>query len=361
MALVIRDLEQMVEETLDRIVDSGIGITNRNASSVIRTIVESIIVENDIQYNQINELYNAYCIDSANEDDLDNLISILGVIRKPATKCTGVATFMRSNPSTSDISIPYAQIISTKQNSDGSIIEFMVVDDNAKIVAGDVSADVNVECMTAGSVYIPSNALNIMNTPIIGIDSVTNNEAITGGSNKEDDKSLRERAKQALLGLGKGTSDALRSVLMGIDGVVDVMVLDMDNGVGTAGIVIVTATIPPSTDLKAVIENTISKTKAAGIKIDVIYPEIVLTNVTVETTDGDADTIGHAILSYFESLKISETFIINQLERTILNACNIPTMDVKTTEPPTNVEIGGTQIIRRGGVITINGVVWNGE
>ena len=43
MALVIREFETMVDETLQRIVNANIGITNIIPGSVIRTIIESLL------------------------------------------------------------------------------------------------------------------------------------------------------------------------------------------------------------------------------------------------------------------------------------------------------------------------------
>ena len=359
MSINIRDFDVMVNDTLQRIVDAGVGITNINVGSVIRTIVESIIAEIDINYYQINQIYNALNIDNAVGADLDSLVSILGVVRKPATKCHGIVTFNITQPSSYDINIPFAQIISTRQDRNGNMVEFIVTDDDKYILAGELSVDVNVESINAGSLYIPTNALNIMNTPIIGIESVHNGDEIVGGTDAESDELLRSRAKQALSNLGKGTNIALESALLNIPDVLDAMVIDMSRGVGTADIVVVTASIPPSTELNNEILSTVDSTKSAGIDVEVVYPTIVSVDVEITVTDGDIDVIGNAIISYFSTLKISQSFIINQMERFVLNACNIDDMDMSTITPSNNVDISGTEIIRSG-IITINGDVWNG-
>ena len=357
MAIEVRDFELMVEDTLDRIVESGINITNRNPGSVIRTLVENILAETDIQYYQISRLYNSLDIDSAVGEDLDKLISILGTIRKPATKCTGVVTFSRETLSESDIYIQYAHIISTKQSTDGTVHEFMVNDTEAVLLAGQLSVDVNVIALEPGSIYIPANVLNIMNIPIIGIESVYNRENINGGSDEEDDITLRERAKHALSGLGKGTNDALRSAVTGISGVLDAMVIDMNRGVGTSDIVTVTDIIPPPTELNNEILDVISKTKSSGIDVGVIYPEITQVNVDVQVFNiSDILLVKNSIIEYFNTLKISDTFIINQMEKYVLNAYNNKTADIKTIIPIENIVVGNTEIIRHG-TITINGEI----
>lgn len=358
MSIEIRDYDTMVDAVLTRIVNSNVGITNTNVGSVIRTLVEAIVVENDIEYYQIQQVYNALGIDDAQGDDLDRLVSILGVVRKPASKCPGSITFGRSTASASDIAIEYSQIISTKPDINGNVTEFIVSDSNAKLLAGNLTVTVNVEAVEAGIVYIPSNTLTIMNTPIIGIEYVNNDNAISGGSDVESDDNLRERAKTRLSSLGKGTNSAIRSALLEISGVTDVMMIDMSRGVGTSDAVVVTSVIPPSTELSNIISATISSVKPSGIDVDIIYPTIVTVPVTVTTTGGNRDTIGNAILSYFSTLGIANTFIINQMERTVLTALDDTSIDITTTLPANNINVTGTQIIRNG-TITINGTAWS--
>lgn len=359
MSIEVRDFETMVESVLDRIVASNTGLTNIYPGSVIRTIVEAILAESDIQYYQIQQLYGAMGIDDAEGEDLDRLVSVLGIVRKSATKCTGTVTFGRSTESLSDIAIQYAQVVATRPSVSGDIIEFMVTATDAELVAGQLTVDVAVEALVAGNVYIAADAMTIMGTPIIGIEYVTNGSIISGGLDEESDDDLRDRAKNALSALGKGTNNAIRNALLAIPGVLDAMMIDMSRGVGTSDVVVVTDTIPPSTELSNLILDTIADTKASGIDIDVVYPTIVTVDVTVTTTGGTSADIGTAITEYFSTLAISETFIKNQMERYVLNKLDDTSIDITTSAPANNVTITGTQIIRAG-TITINGVVWNG-
>lgn len=358
MSIEIREFDTMVSDILTRIVNANVGITNTSVGSVIRTIVEAIVAEQDIQYYQIDQIYNALGIDNAVGEDLDNLVSILGVVRKPATKCTGVATYGRSTPSESDISIQYAELISTKPDSEGNTVEFITTDIDAILPTGDIAVNIDIEASEAGLIYLPIGSLNVMVNPIIGIEYVTNLSIISGGTDQETDDELRERSKSALSSLGKGTSTALETAIISLSGVVDAMTIDMSRGVGTADVVVVTSVIPPPSELNTLILSTVAATKSAGIDVDVVYPTIITTAVTVTTTAGTANQIGNAILSYFNTLGIADYFIINQMERVVLNTVNNPSMDITTTLPASNIYASGTQIIRSG-VITINGSVWS--
>jgi uncharacterized phage protein gp47/JayE len=262
--------------------------------------------------------------------------------------------------STSDVAIQYATYVSTKPDYNGNVIEFITTDTNAVIKAGTLSVDVNVQALNAGKLYVPVNGLSVMNNPIIGVESVSNRYEINGGKDIEDDDSLRERARSALSNLGKGTCASLKSAIMNISGVHDVMVIDMASGVGTATVIIVTDIMPASSEIVNAVNTAVSDTKSAGINITITYPTVVNVPVTVTTeTVVDHAIIGKAISDYINALGISESFIINQMERSVLNACDIDTMDITTVAPTSNVSVTTTQIIRPG-TITINGVVYNG-
>lgn len=362
----VREFETMVDETLQRIVNSNIGITNIYPGSVVRTLVEAILAEVDIQNYSIDQLYKAMNIDTATGDDLDAIVSVLGVTRKSATYAEGTVVFGRSEIYQTDIAIQYAQIISTRQDPNGNIREFIVIEDGAKLPAGELQTTVRIRAIEPGSIYLPTNAITIMNTPIIGIEYVTNNTEFLGGSDRETDEELRIRAKQALAGLGKGTNTAIRSAIIGINGVIDAVPLDMNRGVGTADFVVITNDMPPSDALKNTIDDAISITKAAGVDVIAIYPTINSQNIVVtivDTTglsvsDNDINKAGNAILEYCNSLSIGDIFIISQLERSIGNAIGNADIDVVVQTPSSNIIPTSTEVIRCN-TITINGVVWS--
>lgn len=361
MAIDIRDFELMVNSVLGKIM-TNTSITNNSPGSVIRTIVESIIAEYDIQYYQLLRLYNAMGIDTATDDDLDRLVSIFGVIRKAATKCSQAkaVTFGRTEPSIDNIIIPYGTIVSTKKAPDGTVVEFMT-NENTMLPAGDLEVSADIIAIKPGITFVPQETVCVLNDSIIGISYVINHDSISGGSEVESDDSVRARTKNVLIELGRGTCNAVRSAILRVGGVNDAIVNDLARGVGTADVIVVTDTIPPSQELQNSIMYAASETKSAGIDVQLVYPTILPVDVTITTTGStDINIIGGAIVDYIKSLTVGSTFIINQMERSIINACDNTTMDITTTVPSGNVVPSATQIIRHG-IITINGEVYNVE
>jgi uncharacterized phage protein gp47/JayE len=76
--------------------DAPSDITDINPGSVIRTIVESVALEMDFLYAQMNQVYISGFIDTATGKSLDLVVSLLGITRKPAGYATGEVTFGRA-------------------------------------------------------------------------------------------------------------------------------------------------------------------------------------------------------------------------------------------------------------------------
>ncbi|HTY90422.1 MAG TPA: baseplate J/gp47 family protein [Methanocella sp.] len=77
-------------------IDVPTGITDVNPGSVTRNIVESIAIELDFLYAQMNQVYNSSYIDTASGKALDLVVALLGITRKPAGFAAGEVTFGRN-------------------------------------------------------------------------------------------------------------------------------------------------------------------------------------------------------------------------------------------------------------------------
>lgn len=355
----VRDFEDMVDDTCQRIVDSGVGITNIGYNSVTRTIIEAIMSELDIVQYKLMQAYLSKTIDEAEGEDLDDVVSILGVVRKQATNCTGVVTFSVTEESDVDIDIPAESTVSTVQTQGGVVYEFLTIDD-AVLKAGDNEVDVEVVCNTAGDIYIPANSITIINTSIIGIAEVTNKGVISGGTNTETDEELRDRTKNILTSLGKGTTEAIRLAVQDVDGVTDVSVYDMRSGVGTVDVFVVTDTMPVSDEVESNILKAIEDSKSGGIKAYLLYPDVKYIDVDcmIESDiEYDVNSIYGLISEFINSNGIGNKLILNQLEKTILGAIDDDRADVTFNTPSSNVQVDVNEVLGVNS-IKINGVIY---
>lgn len=364
MGLEIRDFEALVEDTLQEIVDSGVGITNVTVGSVTRTLVEAVLANIDQNNYYIEYVYNAMGIDTAIGEDLDRLVAILGIVRQQPSKALAVVTFSTGDsPYQYDITIPYGYEVSTRQSSDGTIYTFNTVEE-VTLKAGQTEIDVVVRASEAGRLYLPVGAISVMGRSIIGIATVINKDEVNGGSDIETDNELRKRAKEYITAFGKCTEAAIKAAVEGVDGIVSCNIIDLYQGAGTIGVIIVPAILPVSDEIARQVNQAIDETKAAGIKPFIIYPTTI--NVDVDITiseEVDSGLVLKAISDYANSLGVGQTFVIRQMERKILNAIDdndveSDQIDIFTNLPDHNIVCSMTNTIKIEHV-TINGVIYD--
>jgi uncharacterized phage protein gp47/JayE len=160
----------------------------------------------------IEQLYNAQYPDSAEGIPLDNVVSITGTIRKPATKSTAVITIF----GTLGTVIPAGSIVSVQGNSTARF----VLDTQVTIAAGSPNQiNGNFTAETAGALQALSGTLTVIDTPISGWTTCTNALDAVVGQNEETDSELKIRRIQELSLAGKSTFEAIKSSLSAIDNV----------------------------------------------------------------------------------------------------------------------------------------------
>lgn len=363
--------DDIVEYTLQSIVQKDAGISNVNPGSVLRTLVEVFAENEDIANYYIEYVYRCMDIDNCIGDDLDRSARILGMTRDVSKPAVGEITLRTGdNPAEYDIEIPYGYIVSTRPNRDGDVTEFYISDSNKVLKAGEQEVKVTITCTESGLIYIPAGAIDVMSQSLQGINSIVNEHSINGGRDIESDEEFRERIKNARETFGKCTNEAIEAAVDQVSGVTKSNVIDMYDGVGTTGIVVVTDTIPAPDSVKEAVSAVVDSVKASGIKPYIIYSnikgvdiDIVITGV--ELSDEDMTAVANAIHNYCTSLNAGQDLIIKQMERKALNAIDKTEAenddaDIQTISPVTNVSSTDAQIIRST-QIKINGVIVNSE
>ncbi|OLD04400.1 MAG: hypothetical protein AUJ07_03985 [Crenarchaeota archaeon 13_1_40CM_3_53_5] len=77
--------------------DEPSGITDVNPGSVVRTIVEAVAREINFLYEELDQVYNAGFVDTANGKSLEMVVSLLGIERTPPQNATGNVFFGRAS------------------------------------------------------------------------------------------------------------------------------------------------------------------------------------------------------------------------------------------------------------------------
>lgn len=357
--------DDIVDYTLQGIIQKNIGISNVNPGSVLRTLVEVFAESEDIANYYTEYVYRCMDIDNCVGEDLDRSVKILGLTRETPKAAVGEITlFTGDNPAEYDIEIPYGTIVSTRPNRDGKVIEFYISDANRILKAGESSINVAITCMEQGLIYIPAGAIDVLSQSLQGIDSIINENVINGGRNIETDEEFRERIRNVRETFGKCTDEAIQAAVNEVSGVTNAKVIDRYNGIGTTGIIIVTDTMPPPESVKTNIEDVVGEVKASGIEAFIIYTDVVGVDVEIRVTnisESDYEVIAKTINEYCSSLDAGQEFIVRQMERKILNAVDKTEainddIDIITISPTNNITIAAEQVIRSAS-IKINDIV----
>ena len=164
------------------------------------------------------QIYLSSFVDHAEGISLDNAVKGSSMSRLPATKATVTVNITVDAGTT----IPSGTIFATLEN-----VEFVTTDDvtdsdNDGLISILVTA---VEAGASGNVA--TNTVTVINTPVVGLLSVTNPTTGAGGADAETDKELRDRhAAIGATGLSSSVNGIRATVLSDVPAVSSCVVLE---------------------------------------------------------------------------------------------------------------------------------------
>src|SRR5208282_4166721 len=156
-------------------------------------------------------LAEALNVDSKFGANLTNFMALFGFERQVATSATGFVKFSRNSPANVNIVIPSGIILKSHISTatDGILPEFVTTSSVTLPVGETETGLVPIKAKNPGSIgNVPAEAVTIMSfAPVLGITAVTNPAATTGGTDQEDDNSLKTRFKNTVFRNLAGTED----------------------------------------------------------------------------------------------------------------------------------------------------------
>ncbi len=283
--------------------------------------------------------------------------------RHAGVKSSGNVVFSRNVVTTSPVTIPIGTLVSTPSG-----LIYVTTAEGTILASQADSGSVPVEAQEIGGVYnVVANSITLIATPVVGVDSVNNASATSGGLNAESDEDFVSRFQAFILGLGRGNIYGLITAALSVTGIRSASVVEhfppvsgynvsvyVDDGAGNA---------PPAL-LAAVLSVIVGDGtaanpgyKPAGINVEVVAPTKVTIDVTLNIVDDgsvDRDSITvnvtNALNAYINGLKLGEDVIYYQLVESIMNVVGV--YDIALSAPTANISIGPTQVARVG-TITI--------
>jgi uncharacterized phage protein gp47/JayE len=363
MSLNIKTRDQFVTDEVAAIEASAPGVFQFPEGSIVRAIVDAHGSTAIWEQSLVQLIYNRERLSTSTGEDADSFVADFGLTRIAAEPATGEVTFASFVNSTQRL-IPVGSIVSTQ---DGSISFSVIADttnpnfnsglDGYVIDVGTSSIDVPVQANTAGVIgNVAVNTITVINSPITGVDTVTNALAFDNGQDSQTDAQLRQYFIDYLNSLSKATKGAIEFAVESVNGVTEYIVVentDYDTDTEKLGyfyVIVDNGTGTPPSDLLAGVTLAVDAVRGLTIRFEVKAPVVVLANITATidlpagysnpTLASDVQT---ALQTYINLIPFGETLFYTRIAQIIYNALQ----DIV----PSNImdEINVTSILLNGG------------
>lgn len=372
------------EQIVNKMITWSRGVSDRltdfRVGSKIRTLYESVAIVLEETYD---DLYR-----SIKKLIEENLYSIFGFDRLPATYSIGTVTFgLGADPESgssiiaeTNILIPAGTIVETNATASRAPIKFRTSED-VLLLSGTSTITASVVCFEPGAIgNVEVNTIVNLVTSPSEIATVTNALAFTNGRDEETPDEQKYRFEKFLLSRMRGTKEtveygALTVQLYDANGLVTERVVqsrtfeDLTNKLGEVDLYIWNGFSGASSDLITEVNkviygyydengNPIYGYKPAGIKVN-IYPATIksvylkisgLQHESYVTLAEVKASIEAEIDEYFLSLKLGQTLVHTSLSSNIKNIAGVIDFRLDTSIDnvsfsPSNVTCNGTEIL----------------
>lgn len=271
-----QDLVASMEATARNLFGDDVNLTDKSPLGMLIQLFSFPLAE-DWQTGE--DVYNSAYIETSTGTSLRGVGKFIGITQKNASFSTVLQTFS----GTEGTAIPMGFKVETATENP---ISFETLESGIIDASGSVKLE--VQCLESGEIgQVPANTINVITTPISGLDSTTNSIATEGGYDRETDFAFRERYKDSVAIGGSSTTDSIRASLLDLSNVRSVLVRENhtaivdSNGLPPKS---VEAVVLGGDD--TVIAHTILDTKAGGIEA---YGSIV---IGVKDKAGNTHQIG---------------------------------------------------------------------
>jgi len=179
--------------------DVGVGTATYK---ILEAVSQEIAYANN---NSILQTYS-YDINTKSGTELDAFCNLFGIYRQLGKRATGLVTFSIGSAATSIIDIPIGTQVAIPVGGSYTAAVYFATTAPAIINVGDFSQDVPVVAVLPGAFgNAPADTIITKISALMGVTSVNNNSAISGGSDPESDSALRGRWQSTVFSNTAGT------------------------------------------------------------------------------------------------------------------------------------------------------------
>lgn len=315
------------------------GLVDLTVGSILRSVIEAnATVILWLQGLLLQLLATTRAATSA-ASDLDSWMFDYGLTRLPAVAASGQVTFARAT-ATAQAVIPIGLTVLSADGTQSYTVNLDTTNSayNAPLsgyvlAAGVTSLNVTVTAVTAG---IAANAvvgqISLINSPVPGVDSVTNALAFTNGVDPETDAALRLRFIAFIASLSKATKTAVGNAILALKQGVTYSITENVNYSGAAQngyfyVVVDDGTGAPPSAFISSVSNAIDAVRPLTSTFGVFAPIVVTANVSMTVTtaaaydhSATAALAVTALKNYINALVIGQTLTFSRLTQVAYDA-----------------------------------------
>ena len=247
---------------------------------------------------------------------LDRHAQMRGIARTAATRAVGTIRFTVARASTAPLSIESGTVCMTADE-----VRFQTTAD-AVLEAGELSVDAPAEALEAGrNGNAAAGRICILTACPVGITGCTNPAPFTGGSDQEDDESLRQRVLESYQRLPNGANTAwYEQTAMSHAGVAAAKAVGRARGIGTVDVYIATEAGLPGAELLEEVQADLQERREIAVDVQAKAPEAAEIDVTGtlavrEGSDFAAVKAGaeQALADFFSGRRLARPVLLAEL------------------------------------------------
>lgn len=287
MASIVADFAAGVQGRASALADFSIG-------SMLRAIGESVAGVALWLQGLILNLLLATRAATSQGSDLDTWMADYGLTRIGATTATALVSFNRFTGGASSPQIPVGTGVRTTDGSTDFVVTASLSNPHYNqqltayvMPAGVTSISVPVAAVSAGAGgNVAAGAVSLITSQVIGVDTVTNPAAATGGQDSESDANFRARFVAYILGLAKGVRAGVVSALANIGFPVEWSLVEGEtrDGAPYPGFFYIVAddgTGSPDPTFLAMVRDAVETVRPLGVMCAVYAPNVATATISM--------------------------------------------------------------------------------
>lgn len=250
---------------------------------------------------------------TAQGEYLDHHAQLRALERKGAAPAQGKIRFFGDPNSNTDRVIPAGTVCMTP-----GLVRFVTLQEGV-LSAGATHADIPARAVEAGSAgNVIAGSVRSLSAAPVGITGCTNPQAMSGGTDAEDDEHLRARILDSFLRLPNGANAAFyEQGALSFEQVVAAAALPRNRGVGTVDVVVATAQGLPDQALLDQINEYFRERREIAVDVAALAPDPVPVDIHVRVACADldrtAEQIEQTLLSWFSGQRLGQNVLLAKL------------------------------------------------